>query len=119
MKVHDVPRALDEVRKRARWNPRGRANADFGLLNDYAIGPGRASSQRRRNCFTFWMAKWKSLCCRQPARKSAKILRSGNLFVVPPERWHQLNASDGASILFASPPESGAERTRDDPRGSK
>ena len=39
------------------------------------------------------------------------------LFVVPSGRWHQLTATDNVNILFASPSEDGAERTREHPFG--
>ena len=49
MKVHDVQSALDEILERASANPRGRANADFGLLNDYQLGLGRYTGQSLGN----------------------------------------------------------------------
>jgi mannose-6-phosphate isomerase-like protein (cupin superfamily) len=39
----------------------------------------------------------------------------GQLFVVPKGRWHQLTATDNVNIVFASPSEDGAERTRQHP----
>ncbi|MDD9968218.1 MAG: cupin domain-containing protein [Myxococcales bacterium] len=41
----------------------------------------------------------------------------GGLFVVPRGKWHQLTATDNVTILFASPSEDGAERTRQHPLG--
>lgn len=41
----------------------------------------------------------------------------GQLFVVPRGRWHQLEATVNVNIVFASPPEDGAERTREHPFG--
>jgi mannose-6-phosphate isomerase-like protein (cupin superfamily) len=37
------------------------------------------------------------------------------LFVVPTGKWHQLTATDNVNIMFASPSEDGAERTREHP----
>jgi mannose-6-phosphate isomerase-like protein (cupin superfamily) len=42
-------------------------------------------------------------------------ISEGALFVVPRGKWHQLTATDNVNILFASPSEAGAERTRDHP----
>ena len=44
-------------------------------------------------------------------------LDKGALFVVPKGKWHQLTATDNVNIMFASPPEDGAERTREHPFG--
>ena len=41
----------------------------------------------------------------------------GSLFVVPKGKWHQITATDNANILYASPSEDGAERTREHPLG--
>ena len=41
----------------------------------------------------------------------------GQLIVVPSGKWHQLTATNNVNILFASPPEDGAERTREHPFG--
>jgi mannose-6-phosphate isomerase-like protein (cupin superfamily) len=126
MKVHDVKSALDEILQQARANPRGRANADFGLLNDYSLGLGRYSGsspwERHRNGDELLYVVDGEVAIAvvlEDGTAAFEVLRSGSLFVVPKDRWHQLNASDGASVLFASPPESGAERSRDDPRSSK
>jgi mannose-6-phosphate isomerase-like protein (cupin superfamily) len=126
MKIHDVQAALDAVRQRAASNPRGRANADFGLLNDYSVGLGRYSGvspwERHRNGDELLYVVDGDVAITVLSDAGAlerEILRSGCLFVVPKDRWHQLDASRGASVFFASPPEDGAERTRDDPRGLK
>ena len=42
-------------------------------------------------------------------------LRQGALFVVPRGRWHQLTAQAAVNIMFSSPNEDGAERTRERP----
>ncbi len=42
---------------------------------------------------------------------------AGQLIVVPSGKWHQLTATDYVNILFASPPEDGAQRTREHPFG--
>ena len=39
----------------------------------------------------------------------------GQLLVVPSGKWHQLTAMVHVNIVFASPPEEGAERTREHP----
>ena len=39
----------------------------------------------------------------------------GQLLVVPSGKWHQLTAMAHVNIVFASPPEEGAERTREHP----
>lgn len=41
----------------------------------------------------------------------------GELIVVPSGKWHQLTATDNVNIMFPSPPEDGAERTREHPFG--
>ncbi len=41
----------------------------------------------------------------------------GSLFVVPSGRWHQLTAHAPVTVLYASPAEDGAERTREHPFG--
>ena len=50
---------------------------------------------------------------------SSKSFEIGDsqLFVVPCGKWHQLTATDNVNIMFASPSEDGAERTRDHPFG--
>lgn len=40
---------------------------------------------------------------------------TGELFVVPRGKWHQLTATDSVTILYASPSADGAERTREYP----
>jgi len=126
MKVHDVQSALDEIVEQAHANPRGRANADFGMLNDYQLGLGRYTGQslweRHRNgdeLLYVMDGEVEITLLSEAGAEEREILRSGSLFVVPRDRWHQLNTSNEVSIFFASPPESGAERTRDDPRGSQ
>jgi hypothetical protein len=42
-------------------------------------------------------------------------LRQETLFVVPRGKWHQLTAHAPVNIMFASPSEDGAERTRERP----
>jgi mannose-6-phosphate isomerase-like protein (cupin superfamily) len=125
MKTHDVLSAMDAVREKAASGPRGRANADFGLLNDYSLGLGRYSGpspwERHRNGdeLLYVVAGEVEVTLLSAGHgEEREVLRTGCLFVVPKDRWHQLNAANGVSILFASPPESGAERTRDDPRKS-
>jgi mannose-6-phosphate isomerase-like protein (cupin superfamily) len=126
MKVHDVQSALDEIVEQAHANPRGRANADFGMLNDYQLGLGRYTGQspweRHRNgdeLLYVMDGEVEITLLSEAGAEEREILRSGSLFVVPRDRWHRLDTSDGVSIFFASPPESGAERTGDDPRGAK
>jgi mannose-6-phosphate isomerase-like protein (cupin superfamily) len=41
----------------------------------------------------------------------------GQLFVIPRGKWHQLTATHNVNIMFVSPPEDGAERTREHPLG--
>jgi hypothetical protein len=126
MKIHDVHSALEDIRRRAGANPRGRANADLGLLNDYAVGLGRYSGQSpwerdRNGDELLYVMDGEVLITllSEAGAEEREILHTGSLFVVPRDRWHQLDASNEVSIFFASPPESGAERTQDDPRGSK
>ena len=126
MKIHDLQLALDEVFRLATENPRGRANADFGTLNEYALGLGRYSGvspwERHRNGDELLYVvdgEVQITLLSEAGTEERELIRTGRLVVVPQDRWHQLDASTGASILFASPPESGAERTPDDPRHPK
>ncbi len=124
MKIHDVQAALNEIRQRASANPRGRANTDFGLLNDYSLGLGRYSGQspweRHLNGDELLYVvdgELQITLLSDTRQEERETLRTGSLFVVPKGKWHQLDAPNGVSVFFASPPESGAERTREDPRG--
>ncbi len=124
MKIHDIQTAATEVRKKAAANPRGRANLDFGLLNDYSVGLGRYAGQspweRHRNGdeLLYVLDGEVTITVLSDGEEEHETLRSGCLFVVPKDRWHQLDTSEGVSVFFASPPDEGAERSRDDPRRS-
>ncbi|MFM8355103.1 MAG: cupin domain-containing protein [Gammaproteobacteria bacterium] len=50
-------------------------------------------------------------------RSHVELLTEGALFVVPKGLWHQLTASVHVNILYISPSEGGAERTRVHPLG--
>jgi hypothetical protein len=104
MKTYDVLSAVDNVRQKAASNPRGRANADFGLLNDYSLGLGRYSG----------LSPW------ERHRNGDELLYvvDGEVEITLLSDTLREDSAGGVSVLFASPPESGAERTRDDPRDS-
>jgi mannose-6-phosphate isomerase-like protein (cupin superfamily) len=128
MKIHDVQAALDEVRRNAGANPRGRANASLGKLNNYSVGLGRYTGrspwERHLNgdelLYVLDGEVEITMLTDDDLITEQEILRTGCLFVVPQGRWHQLNAiTDGISVFSASPPEDGAERTADDPRRAK
>jgi mannose-6-phosphate isomerase-like protein (cupin superfamily) len=122
MKIHHIHAAIDEVRKKAATQPRGCANMEFGLLNDYSIGLGCYSGQspweRHPNGdeMLYVLDGEVKITVLSGREEQHETLRSGCLFVVPKDRWHQLDTSDGVSIFYASPPEEGAVRTRHDPR---
>lgn len=121
MKVHNLPGSLDDLVRRAAEHPRGRANLDFGSLDDCALGLGRyvglSPWERHRNGdeLLYVVDGEVEMTLLTAGGDERVTLGAGSLTVVPKDHWHQLSAAGGASVFFASPPESGAERTRDRP----
>lgn len=99
-----------------------RANRRLGHHNDNSVGLGRYSGQspweRHTNGDELLYVvdgevDVEALTDAEPFRGT---LRAGSLFLVPKGVWHQLTARPSATIFFVSPPDEGAERTREDPR---
>lgn len=100
-----------------------RANEPLGSFDRCTLGlgryiPGTSPWERHLNgdellCVTDGRVSIEVL--EADGTSSAFELGEGQLFVVPMGKWHQLTAADGVSIMYASPPEDGAERTRGHP----
>jgi len=120
MKTHDV-KAI-----RAQFNRlTERSNVALGSLNDSTLGigryiPGTSPWERHANGDELFLVTDGEIDLEvlddDGASKQITI-NEGGLFVVPQGRWHQLTAKENVNILFASPSEDGAERTREHPFG--
>jgi mannose-6-phosphate isomerase-like protein (cupin superfamily) len=121
MKIHNPMESLGDLAREAASNPRGRANFDFGQLNDYQLGMGRyigeSPWERHRNGdeLLYVLSGEVDITLLDDEGEERDTIRTGSFFVVPKDRWHQLDTPDGASIFYASPPEDGAERVRGRP----
>ena len=100
-----------------------RANRSLGNHNEDNVGLGRYSGQspweRHTNGDELLYVVDGEVEI-EALRDDATVrgtLRAGSLFVVPNGVWHRLTGQPSVTILFVSPPETGAERTREDPRG--
>jgi len=102
-----------------------RANEALGLYNSSSLGigryvPGKSPWERHLNgdelLFVTDGYVAIELLDGDGISESFEISKS-QLFVVPSGRWHQLTAVEHVNIMFASPPEEGAERTREHPFG--
>ncbi len=103
-----------------------RANESLGCFGSCSLGigryvPGKSPWERHNN--------GDELLYVTDGHVSVEILENdgtpttceigeGQLFVVPQGRWHQLTANAPVNILFVSPAEDGAERTREHPFGN-
>lgn len=100
-----------------------RANEALGSYDDCAIGIGRfipgASPWEKHNngdellLVTDGEVQIEVLQASGDSWKER--LAEGTLFVVPRGHWHQLTAEGNVTILYISPGEEGAERTREHP----
>src|SRR5262252_4570638 len=120
MKVHNVK----TVRERFA-TLYSRANESLGEFGSSMLGigrylPGKSPWERHKN--------GDELLYVTDGRVTVEVLEGdgsshtfhvgdGELFVVPTGKWHQLTLTEHANILFASPSEDGAERTREHPLG--
>ena len=124
MKIHNLVASLDGLVRKAAEDPRGRANVEFGLLNDYSLGLGRyvgtSPWERHRNGdeLLYILSGQVEVTLLRAGNEERDTISTGSFFVVPKDRWHQLSTPNGASIFYASPPESGAERLRERPSDS-
>ncbi len=118
MKTHD----LKEVRMRFVELSK-RANEPLGTYNDntLALGryvPGKSPWERHTNGDELLLVTdgYVDIELLEADGSSTQLrIDEGALFVVPKGKWHQLTATDHVNILYASPSEDGAERTRDRP----
>jgi len=100
-----------------------RANETLGSFNDSSLGIGRyikGSSpwERHTNGDELLFVTDGEIDVEildDDGISSQITIGEGGLFVVPQGKWHQLTAKDNVNILFASPSEDGAERTREHP----
>ena len=118
MKTHD----LSEIRQRVS-KLESRANASVGSFNKANIGVGRylpgASPWERHNNgdeLLFILDGEVHIEVLDGGSSFKAKLSEGTLFTVPSGLWHQLVAEAPVHIMYVSPSEDGAERTRDDPR---
>lgn len=118
MKIYDVKAASERFSALS-----GRANEALGSYDANSLGigryvPGTSPWERHLN--------GDELLYVTDGRVSVEILADdgtsstfeigeGQLLVIPKAMWHQLTATDHVNILFASPPEDGAERMREHP----
>jgi quercetin dioxygenase-like cupin family protein len=120
MTIHDVNEA------RARFAALDkRANESLGTFNSMALGIGRyvaGSSPWERHSngdeLLYVLDGEVEIEVIEGQESFKGTLRPGSLFVVPRGRWHQLTARAPVNIMFSSPGEEGAERTRDRPTTS-
>jgi mannose-6-phosphate isomerase-like protein (cupin superfamily) len=99
-----------------------RANRRLGQHNDDSVGLGRYSGQSPWERHTngdellYVVDGEVNVEALTDGAAFRGTLRAGSLFIVPKGVWHQLTARPSATIFFVSPPDEGAERTREDPR---
>ena len=102
-----------------------RANESLGSYNDSSLGigryvPGTSPWERHSNGDELFLVTDGQIDVEvlgDDGTSSRFTIGEGGLFVVPQGNWHQLTATDNVNILFASPAEDGAERTREHPFG--
>jgi mannose-6-phosphate isomerase-like protein (cupin superfamily)/ketosteroid isomerase-like protein len=101
---------------------KSRANVSLGCFDRASIGigryvPGASPWERHANGDELLLVLDGSVDIEvlDEDRPSRSTLAEGSLFVVPRGHWHQLLAETPVTILYLSPPEDGAERTRDHP----
>lgn len=120
MKGHDVKSIREKFSDLAE-----RANESLGNYNDANLGigrylPGTSPWERHSNGDELFMVTEGELeveVLEEDGTSTRFKINEGGLFVVPSGKWHQLTLTDNANIFYASPPEEGAERTRDHPLG--
>ena len=100
-----------------------RANESLGSFGDANIGIGRYVAgaspwERHNNGDELLLVLDGSVAIEvlDGESSSSTTLSEGHLFTVPKGRWHQLVAEAPVQILYISPGEDGAERTRSHPR---
>jgi mannose-6-phosphate isomerase-like protein (cupin superfamily) len=122
MKTHDVAGIRGKFATLSR-----RANESLGTLDAGSIGigryvPGTSPWEKHHNGDELLLVTDGEVqieVLEDSGGSWTELLKEGSLFVVPRGRWHQLTAREGVNILYISPPEDGAERTREHPsRGS-
>ena len=102
-----------------------RANEALGAYDDNLLGigryvPGTSPWERHSNGDELLLVTDGQIDVEvldDDGTSSHFTIEEGGLFVVPQGKWHQLTAADNVNILFASPSEDGAERTREHPFG--
>jgi len=120
MKVQDVSKARSQLNTRAT-----RANEGLGTFDADNIGigryiPGSSPWERHRNgdeLLFITDGEVRIEILEDDGRSRVELLREGSLFVVPKGLWHQLTASTNVNILYISPSEDCADRTREHPLG--
>ena len=117
MKVHDVGQLRAKLRDLDR-----RANESLGHFNSTSLGigrfiPGSSPWERHDNGeeLLYVVDGEVEIEVLESEGSFKATLREGALFVVPRGRWHQLTARAPVNILFSSPGEEGAQRTRERP----
>lgn len=118
MKVHDVAKIREMFKGLDQ-----RANEQLGTLDESNIGigryvPGASPWERHTNGDELLLVMDGQVQVEildDERGPSIEVLGEGALFVVPRGKWHQLTASDNVNILYISPNEDGAERTREHP----
>ena len=100
----------------------GRGNESLGRFDAATLGigryvPGSSPWERHRNGDELLLVVDGEVDVEvlDGDRSETTRLSEGALFVVPRGRWHQLTAHQPVNILYASPSEDGAERTRERP----
>jgi mannose-6-phosphate isomerase-like protein (cupin superfamily) len=118
MEVYDVKSMRERLSKLSE-----RANEPLGTYDERTLGigryvPGTSPWERHMN--------GDELLYVTDGHVSVEVLEDdgssrtfevgeSQLLVVPMGKWHQLTATDNVNIMFASPSEVGAERTRERP----
>jgi len=122
MQSRDITDLREQLRKRA-----GRANESLGSFDDGNVGlgryvPGSSPWERHRNGDELLLVTDGEVeieILAEDGTSRVESLGEGTLFIVPSGLWHQLTASDNVNILYISPSEDGAERTREHPFGRR
>lgn len=118
MEVYDVKSIRERLRALAE-----RANESLGTYDSSVLGigryvPGTSPWEKHTNGDELLFVTDGQVSIEvledDGSSKSFQI-GDGQLFVVPSGKWHQLTATDNVNIMFASPSEDGAERTREHP----
>ena len=118
MRTHELDSLREQFNRLSQ-----RANQHLGTFDAHSVGlgryvPGSSPWERHTNgdellLVTDGEVRIETL--ENDGNSRTELLKAGSLFVVPKGLWHQLTATANVNILYLSPSEDGAERTREHP----